>query len=500
MLVKPDVITRSILAGGVALALIALLAPRALASDPDAGPDASVDAGPSVDAPKKPYAPAKSQAQAPKGLAPIEPKPGATKVLVIPISDTVELGLAAFLKRSMRDHPEAAAIILDIDTFGGRVDAAVVMRDALLEADVPTIAYVHPRAISAGALISLACDLIVMGEGASIGAATPFAGGGSGAPQVDEKMTSYMRTEMRATAESRGRRGDIAEAMVDADVEIDDVIIAGKVLTLDTDRAVELGMADGEARSLAELLEKLGLERLTVVREQENWGEKVARFLTEPTVSSLLLSVGMLALMMTFYTQNFGALTLVGLIALGLFFGGHSAVELVGLEEVLLLVAGILLLGVELFVLPGFGVAGILGLGLILASLVMAMLALPLDVSFDTGLLVEAIGRLALSIMLAGAMALVAVRFLPRTQAGRRFVLATETRTSEGYVAHRPAEPSLVGAVGEAATDLRPTGKVRIEGELHDGRSERAFLAPGSRVRVIRVEGHELVVREEAEA
>src|SRR5690606_35644546 len=125
--------------------------------------------------------------------------------------------------------------------------------------------------------------------------------------------------------------------------------------------------------------------------------------------------------------------------------------------------------------------------------------AVPLDVSFDTGLLVGAIGRVAVSIVLAGAMALVAVRYLPRTRAGRRFVLEAATRVEEGYAAYVAPAPSLVGASGVAATDLRPTGKVRIDGALHDGRSERAFVAPGARVKVIRVEGHELVVREEAE-
>src|SRR5690606_34945001 len=342
MAVKRRVIVGSILMG---LLVAGLAAPRAGADEPDAGAGGGTTT---------PYTPPKSGATTPRGLSPITPKPGATTVLVVPIEETVELGLAAFLKRAMRDHPDAAAIVLDVDTFGGRVDAAVSMRDALLEAEVPTVAYVHPRAISAGALISLACETVIMGEGASIGAATPYAGGGTGAPDVDEKMTSYMRTEMRATAESRGRRGDVAEAMVDADVQIEGVIDAGKLLTLDTDRAVDLGIADGQARTMAELLEKLGLERLTVVREQENWGEKIARFLTEPTVSGLLLSIGMLALMMTFYTQNFGLLTLVGVIALGLFFGGHTAVELVGAEELLLLALGLLLLGAELFVIPGF--------------------------------------------------------------------------------------------------------------------------------------------------
>src|SRR5690554_6426371 len=442
------------------------------------------------------YRPQKSASEGPRGLRLIEPRHADGVVVIVPLSDTVELGLSAFIKRALRSHPKANAIILEVDTFGGRVDAAVQMRDAILSLDVPVVAYVKPRAISAGALISLAADQLVMARGASIGAATPYTGGGSGTPQVDEKMTSYMRTEMRATAEARSRRGDVAEAMVDADVVIEGITSKGKLLTLDTTQAIEYGIADGRADSQRELLEALGLDRFEIVYEEENWGESVARFLTEPTMSSLLLSLGMLALFMTFYTQNFGVLTLIGMVALALFFGGHAAVELVGFEEVLLLLSGVLLLAIELFIFPGFILPGIVGVLLILAALVMAMLATPISISFSTGLILSAIGRLATSVLLATAMVLIAVRFLPRSRAGMRFVLQADTAKDEGYLSYRPLEESVIGSTAIAITDLRPAGKVKLDGEIRDARSERSLIEAGAKVRILRVESYELIVRE----
>jgi len=442
------------------------------------------------------YRPQKSGSEGPLGLRSIEPLHPDGVVVIVPVKDTVELGLSAFIKRALRSHPKANAIILEVDTFGGRVDAAIQMRDAILSLEVPTIAYVNPRAISAGALISLAADQLVMARGASIGAATPYTGGGSGTPQVDEKMTSYMRTEMRATAEARSRRGDVAEAMVDADVVIEGITSKGKLLTLDTAQAIEYGIADGRADSQRELLEALGLDRFEIVYEEENWGESVARFLTEPTMSSLLLSLGMLALFMTFYTQNFGVLTLIGMVALALFFGGHAAVELVGFEEVLLLLSGVLLLAIELFIFPGFILPGIVGVLLILAALVMAMLATPISISFSTGLILSAIGRLATSVLLATAMVLIAVRFLPRSRAGMRFVLQADTAKDEGYLSYRPLEESVIGSTAIAITDLRPAGKVKLDGEIRDARSERSLIEAGAKVRILRVESYELIVRE----
>ncbi|MBT8451562.1 MAG: ATP-dependent Clp protease proteolytic subunit [Deltaproteobacteria bacterium] len=422
---------------------------------------------------------------------PIDAAPG-SKVVVIAIDRTVELGLAAFVRREIETNPDAAAIVLDVNTLGGRVDAAIQIRDALLEAKPRTVAFIHPRAISAGALISLACDNVIMTEGGTIGAATPIqAGPGGQADAVGEKMVSYMRTEMRATAEANGRRGDIAEAMVDNEVVIEGIVDAGKLLTLDTDQAVKLGIADGKAANLDELMAMLSLEKPEIKTGELNWGEEIARWLTEPTISGLLLSVGMLGLMVAFYTRTVGAFTVIGFVSLAMFFGGHAVVHLVGWEEALLFLVGVALVVVEIFFVPGLGVPGVLGLVFVIAALVLALIGIPLDVSFETGVLADAMTRVLLSLLGAFVLALVVMRLFSRTAMGRSLVLAD---AETGFVS-APSASDLVGQTGEALTDLRPAGKVIIEGVRHEATSERAFVARGTKVRVIGKEGPELIVR-----
>jgi len=426
----------------------------------------------------------------------IDAPPG-SEVVVIAIDRTVELGLAAFVRRAIDTNPDAVAIVLDINTLGGRVDAAIQIRDALLEAKPRTVAFIHPRAISAGALIALACDNILMTDGATIGAATPIqAGAGGQVEAVDEKMVSYMRAEMRSTAEANGRRGDVAEAMVDREVVIDDVVDSGKLLTLDTDQALKLGIADGKAADLDAVMSALELEKPKLVELQLNWGEEIARWLTEPTVSGLLLSVGMLGLMIAFYTRSVGAFTIAGFISLALFFGGHAVVHLVGWEEALLFLAGVVLVIVEVFFVPGFGVPGVLGLIAIIAALVLSLIGVPIHVSFKTGLLADAMTRVLLSLLGAFVLALVFMRLLSRTSFGKALVL----ENAEAGFLSAPSASDLMGQIGEALTDLRPAGKIIIGHERHEAQSEREFVARGSRVRVIGRDGPILIVRPENEA
>ena len=423
--------------------------------------------------------------------------PAGSQVVVIAIDRTVELGLAAFVRRAIETNPDAVAIVIEVNTLGGRVDAAIQIRDALLEAKPRTVAFIHPRAISAGALISLACDNIIMTEGATIGAATPIqAAPGGKAEAVGEKMVSYMRAEMRATAEANGRRGDIAEAMVDADVVIKRIVTAGKLLTLDTDQAIKLGMADAKAADLDAVMQTLTLDSPEITTAEANWGEEIARWLTEPTVSGLLLSVGMLGLMVAFYTRSVGGFTLVGFIALALFFGGHAVVHLVGWEEALLFLTGVVLVVVEVFFVPGLGVPGVLGLIFVIASLVLALIGIPIDVSFQTGVLADAMTRVLLSLLGAFVLALVFIRLISKTAMGRSLILAD---AETGFLS-APSASDLIGQTGEALTDLRPAGKVVIDGERHEATSEREFIAHGSPVRVIGKDGPALVVRPEGEA
>jgi membrane-bound serine protease (ClpP class) len=420
--------------------------------------------------------------------------PAGAKVLKVPIHGTIDLGVAAFLRRVLEDHADAAVIILDVNTLGGRVDAGIQMRDALLESKVRTVAFVHPRAISAGALIALSCDVIAVVKGASIGAATPIELGEDGAKPVEEKMVSYFRTEMRSTAEAKGRRGDIAEAMVDASVEIEGLDTSDKLLTLDTQSALAWKMADLEASSVADITKAFGIDAAHVVEERENWAEQVVRFLTDPVVSGLLMSLGTLGILIELYTPGLGIPGALGVLCLTLFFGGHLLVKLAGLEELLLFVVGLASLLIELFVIPGFGIAGITGLLCMFVALMLTLTGLPLDVALSSGAWMEPFGRVSIASLVTFIAMVVAARYLPRTRAGRALVLERATTRSEGFTS-APEQQRRLGQLGVAETDLRPSGLGRFGEERVDVVSEGDYVAKGVRIQVVEVAGARVVVR-----
>lgn len=417
-------------------------------------------------------------------------------VHVIAIEGLIDLGLAPFLARTLREAEAAgaAAVVLDINTFGGRVDAAVAMRDALLNSPVRTIAFVNPRAISAGALIAMACHTLVMANGGTIGAAAPVVGG-TGAPEpADEKSVSYVRKEFRATADARGRPPELAEAMVDADVEITGVIAAGKLLTLTTSEAIGHKLADHTANDLAGALAAAGLPGANIRYAYQTWAESLVRFLTNPVVASLLMTLGMLGLFVELRTPGFAVPGTVGVLSLGLFFWGHWIVQLAGWEELLLVAAGVVLIALEIFVLPGVTVAGLAGILALGAGLGMALIGAGATVS----LVITALGRVALAILLALAGTLALLRVLPRLPFGRRLILETGLRTDQGYGSAADTNRQWLGRRGTAHSPLRPAGIAEIDGMRLDVVSDGDFIDAGTAIEVTRVEGNRIVVRRSA--
>jgi membrane-bound serine protease (ClpP class) len=452
----------------------------------------------------QPASDAKESAEPPQNpSAHPHPEAGAP-VYRLPIEGTIDLGLAPFVSRVVEEasRTPGAVVLLDIDTFGGRLDAAVLIRDALIDAPVRTVAFVDPRAISAGALISLACETIVIAPGGSIGAATPVTGGDTGPMQAaDEKVISYMRAEMRATAEKRGRRGDVAEAMVDRDVEIEGVVEKGKILTLSTADALKLGVAQHEASNLKDALEALGLTDARVVETEPNWAEEVARFVSEPTVSSLLLSLGFLGILIELYHPGWGLPGTVGVTALVVFFFGHHVAQLAGWEELLIFGAGLVLLLIEILVIPGFGFVGVSGIALMLFAVLLSLLALDFRVSWDLGLVNRALMVISTSVILTVVSGFLVVRLLPATGAARRLVLGRALTVEEGFSSHdTTAETSFpLGTLGEAITDLRPAGKILVLGKRIDAVSEGGYISSGSRVQIVQWRSGTAVVRDRAE-
>lgn len=421
-------------------------------------------------------------------------QPERPHVYVMPVDGTIDLGLAPFLDRALRQAQQdgAAAVVLEINTFGGRVDAAVAMRDALLNSKVRTIAFINQRAISAGALIALATNTIVMVEGGTIGAATPVQAGGGGPPTpVDEKSVSYVRNEFRATAEVRKRPPLFAEAMVDSDVEIPKVIAKGKLLTLTTSGALEHKVADFQAKTLEDALAAAGLPNAEVRRMTETWAESLVRFITNPVLSSFLLSIGLLGLLVEIRTPGFGVPGSLGLLSLGLFFYGHWLVRLAGWEELLLISLGILLIVLEVLVIPGFTVAGVAGVLSLLAGLSLAMVGAGATVA----IVINAIGQVLISLGISIVAALIVFRLLPYTPMGRRLVLSTGMTAEAGYVSAPASDYTWLGRHGTAISPLRPAGIAEVEGHRIDVVSDGTYVEAGSIITVTRIEGNRIVVQ-----
>lgn len=418
-------------------------------------------------------------------------------VYVVPVKGVIDLGLAPFIQRVLNEAQknQAAAVVLDINTFGGRVDAAVQIRDALLNSPVPTIAFIDKRAISAGALISLAAQTIVMAPGSTIGAATPVQSGPSGSTRAtaSEKTVSYVRKEFRATAESRKRPPLIAEAMVDSDVAIPDVSEKGKLLTLTTEEALKLKVADLQANSIEALLKKLNISHTELLTFTPNWAEEVVRFLTHPVVSSLLVSVAMLGIFLELRTPGFGIPGVIGVSSLSLFMWGHWLVQLAGWEELLLALLGIFLFALELFVIPGFGIAGFMGLLVLLGALVMSTLG----AGSHSGFVLWAVVRMGLSLALAIVLAAVFLKFLPKLPMGRKLILSTALDTSDGFSSAPPSDYQWLGRTGYAHSTLRPAGIADFQGHRVDVVSDGEFIDAGAPIRVLHIDGNRIVVQKD---
>ena len=427
-------------------------------------------------------------------LVPQRAHAGATHelVVIVPGKGTIDLSTVPLVDRAINEaeRDNASAVILEIDTFGGRVDAAVSIRDRLLASRVGTVAFVKPRAISAGALIALACETIVMHEAGTIGAATPVALHPDGTSSaVDEKTTSYVRKEFRATAEQRGRPPLVAEAMVDASVDIP-LAPAGKLLTLTSEQAHAEKIADLRANDRAGVLAFLGIAEAEERTVNPTWAEHVVRLITNPILASVLVSLGMLGLLVEIRTPGFGVAGLVGIACFALFFFGHYIAALAGYEELLLAIAGVILLAVEIFVVPGFGITGILGilaLGLALGLSIIGAGATPSAV-------VAATLRVGISFVVAIAAFFATFALLPRTVFARGLVLGSDLRESPDDEAATLPE----GAAGVTVTPLRPSGTALFGTMRADVVSEGQFLPAGTLIEIVRREGHRVVVRPKA--
>ncbi len=298
---------------------------------------------------------------------------GDDTVVVINIHGVIAPGLGHYLDRAIGEAGEmgATAIILDLNTPGGRLDTVLEMRDSIMDTDIHVIAYVNREAFSAGALITIASDEIWMAPGAVFGAATPV--DGATGDTASEKTVSAVRSVFRATAEENGRDPAIAEAMVDPAVEIEGLDDSRQLLTLSTEQALEHGYADGIAPTGSALLQETGYGDATVVEIEMNLWERAVGWVTDPLVASLLVFIGLGLIVADGLVGGFGIVAIFGVASLALFFWGHLLAGLAGWEDVVLIALGLGLIALEIFVIPGFGIAGVVGIVSLIGGLLLAM-------------------------------------------------------------------------------------------------------------------------------
>jgi membrane-bound serine protease (ClpP class) len=396
-------------------------------------------------------------------------------ILVIPINGTVDDGMAHLVERSVNEANQqgARAIVLDVNSPGGLVEAAFQIRDALFSAQEPVVAYVGARAYSAAALISLSASRIVMAPGASIGAAEPI--------PATPKLISGLRGEFESTAERNHRNPKVAGAMVDKTVDLPEYKRSGAILTLNTDDAVRAGIAESTAPTLDAALAQLHLADAPRVTESFTWAERLARFATDPVVSGLLLTLGMLGLLIEMQTLH-GIAGLIGVGALGLFFGTHVYAGFSNGFVAALAVLGLLGILWELHVVPGHGLPGILGA---VALFVAVLLAFGLPFFF------VGIETIATAIVLTVIVFTLTARAMPQNAWAQRLALAAAQGPE--YVTSAD-HGSLRGRTGTAVSYLRPAGIASIEGRRVDVLTEGEFIAQGTPIRVVRVEGARIFV------
>jgi membrane-bound serine protease (ClpP class) len=399
------------------------------------------------------------------------------EVYLVSIKGTIDLGLSSYVQRALEEavSNKVKAVILEIDTFGGRVDAAVQIRDQIINLNVPSVAYIKNRAWSAGALIALSAKYILMDKSASIGAAEP--------QPTDEKTVSALRAEFTSTALSRGRSEDIAAAMVDKDVEIKGIIEKDKILTLNAEQAIKLNFVDGTASNIEEVLNFLNLKDAKIVYIYPNWAENISRFVTNPVVSSLLLSIGFLGLIIEFWTLGWGIAGSIGIISLSLFFGGHIIVGLAGFETIILFVIGLLLLLAEIFFIPGSGLAGISGIAAILASIFLTF-----------GNIVQATYSILIALGVSVIGFFLLIKYIPSTRTWRKFVLSTEQKKELGYTVGTKDLKRLTGKEGIAITPLHPSGIVEVNGKKLNALTRGEYVDSNTKIKIISVEGNKIVV------
>jgi len=416
---------------------------------------------------------------------------GSNSVWLIPIESEINAATARFvetrIQRANRERP--LAILLYLDTPGGKITAMQKIVDAVLnQAQVPTLA-VAQNAFSAGALVAMSAEKLAMLPGSSIGAALPITLTPTGAKPVNEKFNSAMRGEFRSVAEARGRNAQIAAGMVDQTIAIPGIATDKELVTLTAQEAVANNIADIQASSVRDALQQWGYGGASVTRLSPSLSERLAGVLTSPIAAAALLVIGIGGLLIEIFTPGFGVPGGLGLVALALLAAGAFIATPAGPVDIVLIIGGVLLLAAEVLVIPGFGVAGVLGIAAVIVAVVRIFQG-------------SAATVLGYSALFAGVLLATLLWILPNSKVAAAFRLSTRLTNppppASGETPWSADRAYLAGREGLALSDLRPAGVARFGDERVDVVSEGDFIPAGSRLTVLRVEGMRVTVRARA--
>ena len=390
----------------------------------------------------------------------------------------------------------ASYILLDLNTYGGYVSDADIIRTALLDTEIPTIVFIRNNAASAGALISIACDSIYMKEGSTIGAAAVVNELGEIMP---EKYQSYMRQKMRSTAESTNRNPDIAEGMVDPRVEIDSTTTNDKIITFSVNEAIKNGYCNAQTNTIEELIAITKLDNYQIEKHTPSTNEKIIAFLINPIIVGVLLFFIVGGIFFEVQSPGFGLPIIIATVAALLFFLPHYLEGLATSWEIYLFIAGIVLLALEIFVIPGFGVAGFLGLFAVKTGLILSLVR-NID-GFDFSQVSKE--QLSIAFLTIGIVAVTGVigfffggqKIMELAFSKSKIENKTALTKEDNYIISESNRlKHLIGEIGTTATDLKLSGKIEIENEWYEAISNFGFIKKGESIKVLKIDGSVLVV------
>lgn len=431
------------------------------------------------------------------------------KVYMLRLDDEIGSSTWRYTRQALdaASAQNADMLLVHLNTYGGSVVHADSIRTALMNFPGPTVAFVDNNAASAGALIALACDSVFMCPGATMGAVTVV--NGADGTAMPDKYQSYMRAMMRATAQRHGMLEDslgsrwrrdplIAEAMVDSRVSVPGLIDSTRVLTFTADEAIQWGYADGKASSVDEVLGKLDAGGYSLSEYSPTWVDRLIGFLTNPAVQAVLIMIIIGGIYMELHTAGMGFPSAAAIVAACLYFLPLYLTGIASEWIVLLFLGGIILIVMEIFVVPGFGVTGIAGISCVSVALVLALIE---NYTFSITQADSTSVWMAIGIFFSGLLLAVAAIWYLTSSHGPRWVrrhagLTAELRSSDGFVGVDMYPSRYVGHDGVAVTDMRPAGKVLVDDDTLDAVAVMGFIQAGSKVRVTKYENAQIYVRQ----